>query len=99
MQFADFMKEPYGFVFCYVENLIMSTAHIKNDLHRMIVETDDPDLLVQIRAIFASLLGDKDWWDTLSEEEKRKIEQGQLDLEKGHVAPYEAIKVKVKNRL
>ncbi|MCR9100264.1 MAG: hypothetical protein NXI25_09955 [bacterium] len=65
----------------------------------MIVETDDPDLLVQIRAIFASLLGDKDWWDTLSEEEKRKIEQGQLDLEKGHVAPYEAIKVKVKNRL
>jgi hypothetical protein len=25
------------------------------------------------------------------EEEKRKIEQGQLDLEKGHVAPYEAI--------
>ncbi|MCR9050825.1 MAG: hypothetical protein ACE362_08555 [Phaeodactylibacter xiamenensis] len=65
----------------------------------MIVETDDPDLLVQIRAIFASLLDDKDWWDTLSEEEKRKIEQGQLDLEKGHVAPYEAIKVKVKNRL
>ncbi len=77
----------------------MSTAELKNSLHKMVVETDDPDILKQVAALFASLLGEKDWWDLLSEEEKKKIQLGAVEAEKKEVTPYSKVKEKAKDML
>lgn len=73
----------------------MSVAELKNNIHRMVVETDDPDVLAQISVLFASLLGEEDWWDSLSSDEKQRIEQGKADVEAGRTVPYEQMKKKV----
>jgi hypothetical protein len=73
----------------------MSVAQMKNDLHRMVVETDDPDILIQMKALFYSVLGNQDWWDNISEEEKRRIELSQSDLDQSRTIPFEAVRQKV----
>lgn len=77
----------------------MSVAELKNDLHRMVVETNDPDILAQISALFASLLGEEDWWNSLSDDEKQKIELGMADATAGRTAPYDVVKEKTKEIL
>ncbi|MCB9053331.1 MAG: hypothetical protein H6556_28170 [Lewinellaceae bacterium] len=77
----------------------MSVAELKNNLHRLVVETDDPEILAQIAALFASLLGEGDWWDSLSNEEKRRIEQGEADAGAGQTVPYSQVKEKAKGIL
>lgn len=77
----------------------MSVAELKNNLHRMVVETEDPEILAQIAALFASLLGEGDWWDSLSNEEKQRIEQGKADAGAGQTVPYSQVKGKAKGIL
>ena len=77
----------------------MSVAELKNNLHRMVVETEDPEILAQIAALFTSLLGEEDWWDSLSNEQKKKIEEGEADSEAGRSAPYSQVKERVKDIL
>ncbi|NUO00341.1 MAG: hypothetical protein HUU01_06955 [Saprospiraceae bacterium] len=50
-----------------------SSAILKNELHRLVVETDNPQVLRQVKSIFEILLHsgeEEDWWDSLSEKEK-----------------------------
>lgn len=64
----------------------MSTAELKNDLHRLIVETDDINILQKIQAIFNSFIKgeeNNDWWDTISDQEKSSIKKGIEQLESG----------------
>jgi predicted transcriptional regulator len=77
----------------------MSVAELKNNLHRMVVETNDPDILAQISALFASLLGEEDWWVSLSTEEKQSIELGMADAEAGRTVSFNKIRDKVKKVL
>ncbi|MCB9297115.1 MAG: hypothetical protein H6559_28930 [Lewinellaceae bacterium] len=77
----------------------MSVAELKNNLHRMVVETNDPEILAQIAALFTSLLGEEDWWDSLSNEQKKKIEEGEADSEAGRTVPYSEVKEKTKGIL
>lgn len=65
----------------------------------MVVETNDPDILAQIAALFASLLGEEDWWDSLSYEEKQKIELGMADAAASRNVPYDEVKAKTKEIL
>lgn len=78
----------------------MSVAEIKNDLHRMVVETNDPGILAQIASLFASLRGEEeDWGDSLSHEEQEKIELGVADAAAGRIVPYSKVKEKTKKIL
>ena len=77
----------------------MSVAELKNNLHRMVVETNDPDILAQVSALFISLLSETDWWDALSEEEKQKIALGAADAEAGRTVPQAEVREKVKGML
>lgn len=65
----------------------------------MVVETDDPQVLAQITAIFAALRGEEDWWDVLSDEEKQKIEIGAADAEAGDTSSYDEVKERVRGLL
>ena len=65
----------------------MNTAELKSDLHRLVVETNDINILTQMREYFKKLRKTKtaDWWDTLTTEQQNSINKGveQLDNNKG----------------
>ena len=65
----------------------------------MIAETDDPLLLRQLVGIFASLRSGADWWDTISEAEKKKIEQGMREAAAKQTMPHEAVRTEVNQLL
>ena len=77
----------------------MSTLQLKESLHRMVVETDDPLILKQVAALFASLRQDEDWWDLISEEEKQKIEIGMAQAAAGQMVPHETVREEAKRIL
>lgn len=69
------------------------TEQIKNRLHRLIDEENDPARLETIQAF---LLGEKpesgDFWDDLTEADKASIEAGIADADAGRVVSWEEIK-------
>ena len=53
------------------------------------VNTADERLLRVIKAVVESYKGDSlDWWDEMSEDEKKEIEIGLLQSDKGEVVPH-----------
>lgn len=74
----------------------MSTADIKNSLHRMVVETDDPVVLEQIAYLFAVLREEKSLWETLSEQEKLQIQKGLEDIKHNRTKSHEEVRGKVR---
>lgn len=75
----------------------MSTAELKSYLHQLVVETNDVSVLNKVKAYFSTLRKGKevDWWDTITEEEKRAIEIGVEQLKKGQGIPHKTVRKKV----
>lgn len=72
------------------------TSEIKNNLQKMITETDDEIILSKVQAYFATLKSkNTDLWDTISYHEKNVVNTGLEQLEKGEVIPHEKVKMKV----
>lgn len=65
-------------------------AEIKNNIHRLVVETDDPEVLDKVQAYFLSLQQNStlDWWDFISEKEKELIERGLVQLANGETVSH-----------
>jgi hypothetical protein len=77
----------------------ITISEIKNELHRLIVETDDIIILNRVQAYFSTLKDKQvDWWDSLSENEIASIERGVQQLDSGQGIPYDQVKEKA-NRL
>lgn len=77
-----------------------STAEIKNYLHKLIVETDDESILSKVQAYFTTLKSKNvDWWDTISEQERKAINIGLQQLENGEGIPHEEVKRKANKLL
>lgn len=76
----------------------MNTAEIKNNLHKLIVETDDVAILTKIQTFFIQLKSRKiDWWDMLTDQEKKLIDKGTNQLESGKGIPHKVVRKKVKD--
>jgi predicted transcriptional regulator len=74
----------------------LTKAEIKNNLHKLIVETDDEIILSKVQAYFTTLKGKNvDWWNTISDQEKKAINIGLQQLENGEGIPHEKVKSKV----
>lgn len=73
----------------------MSTAELKSDLHRLIVETDDIHILKRIQDIFTALRSRPA--EALSDYEKKMIEQGLEDIKAGKVLINHEVKEKFQN--
>jgi hypothetical protein len=74
----------------------MKTMNIqaeKLELIRMLLNTKKPSVLASIRRIFEKEES-VDFWNTLSEEEKKDIRQGIEELDKGEKYPYNEIMAK-----
>lgn len=74
----------------------VSTAELKNYLHKLIAETNDENILSKVQAYFTTLKSENvDWWDTISGQEKEAISMGLQQLENGEGIPHEEVKQKV----
>jgi hypothetical protein len=72
---------------------IMNMHAEKLELIRMLLNTKKPSVLASIRRIFEKEES-VDFWNTLSEEEKKDIRQGIEELDKGEKYPYNEIMAK-----
>lgn len=78
----------------------MSTAEIKSDLHKLIVETEDLEILIKIKEYFSLLKFQKtDWWNDLEEKEQQNILKGIEQLEKGQLISHEDVRTQVEKIL
>jgi len=78
----------------------LAISEIKNNLHRLIVETDDISILEKIQKYFGTLKGSQgDWWDTLSDNEVASVEKGLSQLDNGQRIPHQHVRQKVKQLL
>ncbi len=68
----------------------------KLELMKMILETDNPDILRSLKEIFSNKEED-DYWDSLSGDEKADILAGIRDIENGNVIDYEEFMAKYRN--
>ena len=76
-----------------------NTSEIKNYLHKLIVETDDENILSKVQTYFTTLKSKNvDWWDTISDREKEAINTGLQQLENGETIPHQEV-IKEVNKL
>ena len=77
----------------------MSVVDLKNNLHRMVVETEYPEILAQVAARFSSLLEERDKGGSLLNAEKESIEPGEAAPQAGRTIGYFEIREKAKSIL
>ena len=65
----------------------MDIQAVKIDLIQWLAELKDTEILKQLTAIKEGL----DWWDQISEEEKKAIDEGLLQLDNGEGIPHEQV--------
>ena len=67
----------------------------KLKLVQMIINTDKPALLKRVEEIFKKETA-VDWWDEISEAERKSIEQGLAEADRGELIPHEEVMKEVK---
>jgi len=73
----------------------VNTAALKNNLHKLIVETDDEAILSKVQAYFDTLkFYQSDWWDALSDAELEAINKGLDQLDNGKRIPNDKVREK-----
>ena len=69
----------------------MNAAELKNDLIRVIVNSDDVAFLRQVKDFFKKHQATTDWWDEISDYGKEMIEAGAKDIKTGRVVSHEEV--------
>ncbi|TAG99626.1 MAG: hypothetical protein EAZ16_14885 [Sphingobacteriales bacterium] len=77
----------------------MSVLELKNELHRLVVNTEDENILERVRVYFSSLSDGSDWWETLSPNQKTVLETGLDQLDSGQKVNHHAVREKVNQLL
>ncbi|MFW6309477.1 MAG: hypothetical protein ACOC1D_00110 [Prolixibacteraceae bacterium] len=72
----------------------MGHEAIKLELIEWLTSLEDSDTIEYLKLVKDSKSAGSDWWYDLSEEQKRKIEQGMKDIKEGNVLPHEQVKKK-----
>lgn len=77
----------------------METEELRKELLKM-VETADDRLLKKVLALAKSYEEEKgtDWWDTISDEERKAIEKGLAEADSGQLIPHDEVMKKVRAR-
>lgn len=77
----------------------MNIQSEKKKLIEWILGLKDESVIEEIKALKENSLNGSDWWDELSEEEIKSIEEGLKDVEEGRVVSYEQVKEDMKKWL
>ena len=72
----------------------MGLEAIKLELIEWLTKLDDKDTINYLKVVKDSSSEKKDWWHSLSEDQKQGIKRGLLDIEEGRVIDHEDVKKK-----
>ena len=61
----------------------------KIQLAKLLLETENPDIIKSIRNIFKNSTT-ADFWDELSQEQKNEIERASIEIEHGEITDYDS---------
>lgn len=59
----------------------INTLELKNDLHDLVTNTNDEEVLFRVKEYFTELKNKDDWWHLLTTEQKNKVEIGTNQLD------------------
>jgi len=74
---------------------IMNLQAKKLELVQLILNTEKPAILKKVEDVFKKKA---DWWDEISEDERRSIEQGLAEADRGELIPHEQVMKELKSR-
>ncbi len=77
----------------------MSVLELKNELHRLVVNTEDEIILENVRAYFLNLTSQEDWWDTLSEPQQSLVHDSIRQLDNGQTSTHQAVRERISKLL
>lgn len=80
----------------------MSALELKNDILQIISQTDDTNVLAMVKEALTSFTQkneDSDWWDELSDEQKKAVEQGQQDIKAGRTFTNQEVKDSIRAKI
>lgn len=77
----------------------MSTIELKNNLLRMVADTNDPAQLTLMIEWFGIVREEKDWWLEISERDRQMILEARRQMANGNGIPHEEVRLKVKQLL
>jgi predicted transcriptional regulator len=78
----------------FCKNETMEQRDIKTDLHALIDKTNDVQVLEAIKVLLHNKNAEQDFWDSLPESQKKSIERGLAQAERGESKPHEEIRKK-----
>lgn len=67
----------------------------KLEIVQLILNTEKPAILKKVEDVLKKEKG-TDWWDEISEEERKSIEQGLAEADRGELIPHEEVMREVK---
>jgi len=74
---------------------IMNLQAKKLELVQLIINTEKPSILQKVEDVFKKKA---DWWDEISEDERKSIEKGLAEADSGELIPHEQIMKELKSR-
>lgn len=81
---------------------MVTIANLKNDLHKLVVETEEQEILLQIKFIFEQMKKQnvtKDWYEELSFLQKKSLDTGLQQLAEGHRTPHSEVREEINKLL
>jgi len=70
--------------------VIMNLKAKKLELVQLILNTEQPAVLAIVEAILKKEQ-DSDWWDELGEDERKAVEEGLKETDRGELIPHEKV--------
>ncbi len=70
---------------------LMTQEAIKLDLINWLTKLEDLETIEYLKVIKEAKTSDHDWWDDLSDEQKKGIERGFRDVENGRLVAHEDV--------
>lgn len=70
----------------------MGHEALKLELIQWLTHLDDDDTISYLKIVKDSSETGNDWWQDLSDEQKRGIERGLRDIDAGRVTPHDQVK-------
>jgi len=67
----------------------------KLELVQLIINTEKPSILQKVEDVFKNKA---DWWDKISEDERKSIEKGLAEADRGELIPHEQVMQELKAR-
>ncbi len=82
------------------ENMpIMDIVELRTDLHKMIDQISDSNVLNAVKTLLSGkTAAQEDWWDEVSDEDRKAIEEGLEQLDRGEYLTRSEVREKIQEK-